>query len=148
MPSNVEIVRAMSEPMNGLDLVAVDWRSDAIRELFDAFYAPDFQLTTLESGLASGLEGGYSGMEGFAEYLEDWLEPFSEYHAELLEYIDAGDFVMVRTSQWGIGRSSGAKAELELTWLYELRNGRITRAFQYDTLEQAREAVAQLAAKP
>jgi hypothetical protein len=106
---NAAIVRSMLEPMNGLDMVAVDWRSDEIRELFDTVYLPDFQLTTLESGLASGVDGSYHGIEGFAQYLEDWLEPFSEYHVEWLQYLEAGDFVLVPTHQWGMAARVGPR---------------------------------------
>ena len=75
-------------------------------------------------------------------YLGEWLEPFSEYHVEILDYIDAGDCVLVPSRQRGIGAGSGARVEIELTTLYEVRDGRIARIHQYDTLEEAREAAA------
>lgn len=131
--------------MRGVDLVRIDWRADAVREAIADRYTEDVELHTLESGLGSGLEGGYRGLEGFIDYLEDWLEPFREYHVEWLDYIEIGDFVLVPTHQWGIGTTSGARAELDLVWVYELRDGKIARAFQYDSMAQAREAVAQRA---
>ena len=42
----------------------------------------------------------YRGIDGLAEYLGKWLEPFSEYQVENLEYIDAGDCVLVPSRQW------------------------------------------------
>ncbi len=63
----------------------------------------------------------------------------------MLEFIEAGEFVLVPSRQWGIGGVSGAKTEIELTYLYEVRDGLVARAYQYDTLGQAHEAAAQLA---
>jgi ketosteroid isomerase-like protein len=141
---NAEIIRAITEPFEGMDLATIDWRSAALRDVLGDRYTADVELRTLESGLGSGVDGAYRGLDGFIDYLEDWLGPFSEYHVEWLDYIEAGDFVLVPTHQSGIGSTSGVRAELDLVWVYELRDGKITRAFQYDTLEQAREAVAQL----
>jgi len=69
-----------------------------------------------------------------------WLEPFSEYQIEPLDYVEDGDCVLVPTRQWGTGSASGARVELQITFLYELRDGQITRMVQYNTLEEAREA--------
>jgi ketosteroid isomerase-like protein len=68
------------------------------------------------------------------------LDPFSEYHVENLDYIEAGNCVLVPSRQWGVGRGSGAPVEIELTALFELRDGQIARIHQYDTLEEALEA--------
>ncbi len=144
MPENVEIVRSVSQAFEGIDIAAIAWRSEPVNEIVKGVYTPDVELKTLESGLGSGVDGSYRGWDGVVEYLEDWLEPFREYHVEWLEYIDAGDFVLVPSRQWGIGRTSGARAELELTWVYELCDGLIARAWQYDTLDEAREAVEKL----
>ena len=144
MEENAEIIRSVTEPFEGVDLATIDWQSDVLREALADRYTADVELRTLESGLGSGVDGAYRGLDGFVDYLEDWLGPFSEYHVEWLDYIEVGDFVLVPTRQWGIGRTSGARAELDLVWVYELRDGKIARAFQYDTLEQAREAIAQL----
>jgi hypothetical protein len=141
---NAEIIRSVTEPFEGVDLATIDWQSDVLRQALADRYTADVELRTLESGLGSGVDGAYRGLDGFVDYLEDWLGPFSEYHVEWLDYIEVGDFVLVPTHQWGIGRTSGARAELDLVWVYELRDGKIARAFQYDTLEQAREAIAQL----
>jgi hypothetical protein len=144
VPGNAEIVRALTEPFGGVDVAAVDWRSDLVRDALGDSYTPDVELRTLESGLGSGVDGAYRGLDGFIDYLEDWLGPFSEYHVEWLDFIEVGEFVLVPTHQWGIGSTSGARAELDLVWVYELHDGKVARAFQYDTLEDAREAVTQL----
>jgi ketosteroid isomerase-like protein len=137
---NVEIVRSVFEPLDGVNLAAVDWGAGAIREALGRAYSPDVELTTLASGLGSGVDTLYRGPDGLARYLQEWLEPFSDYRIQSLDYIDAGDCVLVPSHQSGIGDGSGARVELELTTLYEVRHGKITRAHQYDTLAEAREA--------
>jgi ketosteroid isomerase-like protein len=140
---NLEIVRSLSESFAGIDVADIDWGSDAVRGAVEHLYSDDVELRTLESGLGTGVDGFYKGLDGAIEYLQDWLEPFREYHVEWLDYIEAGDCVLVPSRQWGVGSASGARAELELTYLYELQDGKITRINQYDTLDQAREAAAQ-----
>ena len=140
---NVEIVRSILEPFDGIDLTAIDLGAEAIRDALGRAYSPDFELTTLASGLGSGVGEFYRGLDGLARYLREWLEPFSEYHLKTLDYIEAGDCVLVPSRQWGVGSGSGARVELELTTLYELRDGKIVRGEQYDSLEEAREAAGQ-----
>jgi ketosteroid isomerase-like protein len=138
---NVEIIRSVFEPLRGVNVAAIDWELDAVREAAGQAYSPDVELTTLASGAGSGVDEFYSGADGVVSYLREWLEPFSEYYIESLDYIDAGDCVLVPSRQWGVGEGSGARVELELTTLYELRDGKIVRMHQYDTLDEARQAV-------
>jgi ketosteroid isomerase-like protein len=148
MPSNVEIARALSEPFAEVNVAALDWRADAIREALASTYTEDTELHTLESGGGLGIKTFYSGLDGMVDYLSTWLEPFDQYQIEWLDFLEAGDFVLVPSSQWGIGKTSGARVELDLTYLLQMRDRKIARTFQYDTLEQARAAAAELAAKP
>jgi len=137
---NVDAIRSVFEPLGRVNVAAIDWEVEAIREAAGRAYSPDVELTTLASGLGSGVDQFYRGADGLARYLREWLEPFSEYYLESLDYVDAGDCVLVPSRQWGVGEGSGAKVELELTTLYELQGGKIVRMHQYDTLEEAREA--------
>jgi len=115
---------------------------EEVREVLGNAYSPDLELRTLESGAGTGLDAVYRGLEGLAEYLRGWLEPFSEYHMEFLDYVEDGDRVLVPIRAWGVGKGSGARAEIELTMAYEVQDGKIARIVQYDTIQQAREAAA------
>jgi ketosteroid isomerase-like protein len=137
---NVEIIRSLSEPLDGLNVAAIDWTSETVRGVIGRAYSPDIELTTLASGLGSGVGEFYRGLDGLSRYLREWLEPFSEYHVDNLDYIEAGDCVLVPSRQWGVGAGSGARVELELITLYELRDGRIARVHQYDTMDEALKA--------
>ena len=137
---NVEIVRSFLEPFAATNVAEVDWEAEAIREMLRRAYSPDVELRTLASGIGTGVSESYQGYEGLVRYLREWLEPFGEYHVEWLDYIEAGDWVVVPTRQWGIGSASGARAELELVHAYRLRNGQIVRLDQYDTVKEALQA--------
>jgi ketosteroid isomerase-like protein len=122
------------------NLAAVDWGAEAVRAILGDAYSRDIELRTLPSGLGTGLNTVYRGLDGLVEYLRGWLEPFSEYQVENLDYIEAGDCVLAPSRQWGVGGGSGARVEIGLTTLFELSDGRIVRGEQYDTLEDALQA--------
>ncbi len=86
---NVEIVRSFVEPFDRINVAAIDWSADGIREALGRAYSPEIELRTLASGLGSGVGEFYKGLDGLARYLREWLEPFSEYHVENLDYIEA-----------------------------------------------------------
>jgi len=138
--ANVEIVRSVLEPLAGINSAEVDWDSEALGEMLGRAYSPDIELRTLDIPLGLDISDSYHGLDGLVEYLRAWLEPFSEYHVENLDYIEAGDCVLVPSRQRGVGSESGTRTEIELTTLFELRDGRITRIRQFDTLDDAHEA--------
>jgi ketosteroid isomerase-like protein len=137
---NVEMVRGLWEPFEGVNIAAIDWSAEVIRQALGRAYSPDIELTTLAIPLGLDVSDSYRGLDGVVEYLRTWLDPFSEYHVENLDYVDAGECVLVPSRQWGVGSGSGARVELELTTLHEVRDGRITRVHQYDTMDEALEA--------
>ncbi len=137
---NVDLVRSMFGPFQGVNLAAIDWGAESIREALVAHIAPDVELRTLASGLGTGVGQSYRGWDGLVRYLGEWLEPFSEYEVDNLDYIAVGDCVLVPSRQWGVGDGSGVRVELELTTLYRLRDGQIVRVEQFDTLDQARDS--------
>jgi ketosteroid isomerase-like protein len=137
---NVGLVRLVLEPLSGINVAELDWGTEAIGEMLGRAYSPDIELRTLDIPLGLDIRDSYHGLDGLVAYLRAWLEPFSEYHVENLDYIEAGDCVLVPSRQWGVGRGSGTRTEIELTTLFELRDGKITRIHQFDTLDEALEA--------
>jgi ketosteroid isomerase-like protein len=142
MPENSEIVRSLWEPFGGVNVAEVAWDADVVRQVLTTYYSPDCELTPLESGIGSGISTHFSGWEGLQTYLQEWMEPFSEYYVENLDYVAVGDCVLVPSRQRAVGAGSGAETEITLTTLFELREGKIVRMQQYDTLAEAREAAA------
>ena len=137
---NVQLVRALWGPFEGINVAQLDFGADGLREVFEPRFAPDVELRTLASGFGSGVGEHYRGWEGLVSYLSEWMEPFSEYQVENLDYIAVGDFVLVPSRQSGVGSGSGARVEIELTTLHEVRDARIAFMQQFDTLEEARAA--------
>ena len=90
-------------PFNGFNLAAIDWDVEAIREMLGRAYSPDIELTTLASGLGSGVNEFYRGLDGLVRYLREWLEPFSEYHVENLDYVEAGECVLIPVDSGALG---------------------------------------------
>ena len=135
---NVEIIRAIWEPFKGVDATEIDWEAEAIREMLVAQYSPEVELRWAATGPESRV---YQGRDGLIQAFREWVEPFSEYRAEPLDYIDAGDCVVVPMRQWGIGATSGVPVEIEVTHVYEFQGHQITRLDEYDTLKEALGAV-------
>jgi ketosteroid isomerase-like protein len=137
---NVEIVRAIFEPFNGVDIAGIDWGGEAMREIIEDRYSPDVELTTMESAIGIGPSRSYSGWDGLVRYLKEWFEPFSEYHLDSLDFLDVGDRVIVPSRARGVGTGSGIRVDMELVISYQFRDGLITRVDEYDTVEDALEA--------
>jgi ketosteroid isomerase-like protein len=135
---NVEIVRAMWEPFKGLDCTTIDWDDEAIREITERFWSPEVELKWTSRGPEARV---YRGRDGVIQAFREWSEAFSEYYAEPLDFIAVGDRVVVPNRQWGIGGASGIAVEDEVTWVYEIRDNQMARLDEYDTLDEALEAV-------
>jgi ketosteroid isomerase-like protein len=50
--------------------------------------------------------GPFRGREGTRRFWEMWADAFDEFHAELEEYVDAGETVIVITRMVGRGKDS------------------------------------------
>ena len=121
---NVEKLRARFEPSKGVNGAALDWDSDAVQEMFGGDFSPDVELEHFATGLDTRT---YRGRDGVFRWLKEWFEPFEEYSTEALDYIAVGDSVVIPTRQRGIGKTSGARVELEVTWVYDFSDGKIVR---------------------
>ena len=134
---NVEMVRGLWEPFKGADLTAVDWDDEAIREMTERFWSPEVELRWSRSAPEARV---YRGRDGVIQAFREWYEAFSEYYIEPLDFIEQEDCVIIPQRHWGIGSASGISVEIEVTHVYEVRDGQIARVDEYDTLEEALEA--------
>ena len=131
------MVRGLWEPFKGVDLAAVDWDNEAIRETTERFFSPEVELRWSRSGPDVRV---YRGRDGVAQSFREWYESFREYYIEPLDFIEQDDRVIIPQRHWGIGSTSGIPVEIEVTHIYEVRDGQIARVDEYDTLEAALEA--------
>ena len=131
------MVRGLWEPFKGVDYTAIDWDDEAIREMSERFWSPEVELRWSRSGPEARV---YQGRDGVIQAFREWLESFSEYYIEPLDFIEQEDRVIIPQRHWGIGRTSGVSVEIEVTHVYEVRDHMITRVDEYDTLKEALEA--------
>jgi ketosteroid isomerase-like protein len=126
----------MWAPFEGLDVATIDWDLEAVKEMVGRPYSSDVELRWSTTGTDKTV---HRGRDGVVTAPKGWVEPFSEYHAEPLDFIELEDCVLVSNRQWGVGGASGVPVEIEVTHVYECRGGQIVRVDEYDTLEEALE---------
>jgi ketosteroid isomerase-like protein len=131
---NVEMVRGLWEPFTRVDCTAIDWHDEAIRAMAERFWSPEIELQWSRTGPETR---AYRGRDGVIEAFREWVAPFSEYYVEPLDFIEQEGRVIVPMRQWGIGTTSGVPVEIEVTWVYEVRDNQVSRVDEYDTLEEA-----------
>jgi ketosteroid isomerase-like protein len=130
--------------------VVRDWVSTwAGEELVAASAEPGWMDSILE-GLHPELEARfadelpdvetYRGIDGARLMFTEWLEPWDEYRQEPVEFIDAGDAVIVTYRCRGSGKGSGAEVDMEVTHVLTVRDGKVATMREYMTRKEALEA--------
>lgn len=113
---HVEIVRAVFEGMDA----ARDGRDPGAA--FEPL-AEDFE--TIPAAEVLGVRT-YRGLDGYAEFLRTWTEPFESWTLRLERAIAAGDDrVVARGHQSGVGKGSGVPVELTFGMVYGFRDDRL-----------------------
>jgi ketosteroid isomerase-like protein len=136
--SKVEVVRGMWEPFTGLDVATIDWDAPVVRDALAPHFSPEVELSWSATWLG---QRHYKGVDGVIQAFREWVEPFSEYHVEALDFIELDDHVVVPNRQWGTGRESGVPVDIEVTHLSEFVDGLIVRLDEFDTKQEALEAI-------
>jgi len=104
-------------------------------EAFAAYWADDIEW--------HAIGGRWRGIDAGRAYLDAWLDLFDPFTTEPLEVIDTGDDRVVVYLRYS-GRAKGSGLEVPPEYfaiVTELRDGRMVRAREYETREQALEAV-------
>jgi uncharacterized protein len=124
---------------------------EIVRNGFGAFNRGDlnawFELMTddVDYRAAEGAlddHGPIKGKDAMRAFVQDWLEMFDDFRAELVELIEAGEdkvIVVVRIS--GRAKLSGVETDLTYAELWRLRDGKVAWGRQYWTRDEALEAV-------
>ena len=120
---------------------------EVVRRLFTAFSYGDVtaMLQDLDPDVVLQVEqagqGVYRGHEGVIESFVDWTEDFDDFKVVAEEFLDKGDYVVVRTRQTGSGKSSGAPMEGVFWFVCQVREGKVVRIHVLPTEQEALEAV-------
>ena len=83
---------------------------------------PDVVLHVEQAG-----QGVYRGHEGAIKSFVDWTEDIDDFKVVAEEFLDNGDYVVVRTRQTGSGKSSGAPMEGLFWFVCQMREGKTVR---------------------
>ena len=125
---NLEIVRRLSTAFSG--------GGDATAWLQDL--DPDVVLHVEQAG-----QGVYRGHEGVIKSLVDWTEDFDGFKSVPEEFLEHGDYVVVRTRQTGSGKASGVPMEGLFWFVFQVRGGKVVRIHVLASEQEALE-VAEL----
>ncbi len=82
--------------------------------------------------------GEFSGHEGFMTWSNQWFDAWSEISFVPHEAIEVTDCLIVAPmTQKATGAGSGIEVEMEIAWMFEIVDGRLTRMHLYRTTERA-----------
>jgi ketosteroid isomerase-like protein len=102
-------------------------------------YAEDVSLFVDEEGPEPGT---YEGKEAVGRWFGEWFRSFArDYRFEVDEAREVGDVIFLHARHGGRGRASGVEVRGELSYLYAVRDGKVSRVEIYATRERALEAV-------
>ena len=89
--------------------------------------------------------GEFSGHEGFTTWSNQWFDAWSEISFVPHEPIEVtGTLVVAPMTQKATGAGSGIEVEMEIAWMFEITEGRLTRMHLYRTTERAVSAAERL----
>jgi ketosteroid isomerase-like protein len=109
-------------------------------EVAATFWHPDIEWRAVE-GAADDV-GVMRGRDALRRYYEDWTETLDQLHADVEEVIlEVDDVVAVTVHNSGRGRASGVVTEGRYYVACRVRDGKIMSGREYETREQALDAV-------
>jgi uncharacterized protein len=82
----------------------------------------------------------YHGRDGVREFLASLSEVWSEQRFEPVEYLDAGDSVVVTMRFVSTSRATGLKVSATAIYVWELRDGQAVRATMFQREDEALRA--------
>jgi len=123
---NVELTHRATDALNRRDL--------------DAYLALMDEDVEVISRLAPMGEGRYRGHDGFLRWQQNLRDVFPDWHAELVEARDVGDFTMGLVRIRGHGDESGAPVDQVIWQVGEWRDGKLVRLSSHDSEAEALEA--------
>ena len=105
---------------------------DLARRGFAALNSGDFEglMELVADDIVAEVPTGFAnastsrGRDGFRRMMIEWLDPWSSFRAEPLDYLEPGpDAVVVTVQQRGTGRESGVEVEMTAAYLIRVRDG-------------------------
>ncbi len=116
------------------------------RRTFTAFAAGDIAAVLQEMDpdvvfhVEQAGQGVYRGHEGVIKSFLDWTEDIDDFKVIPEQFLANGDYVVVRTRQTGIGKTSGVPMEGLFWFVCQVREGKAVRVHVLTTEREALEA--------
>ena len=125
---NVEAVRQGFEAASSGDLGA--W-----------FQAADPDIRVYPRSEEPDAADEYRGLDGLMDYLVNWFSQWDEYDFEAIEFVDAGEQVLVVSREHGRVERTGVELEENFTHSFVVRGGKLVEWHMYDSHADALKAV-------
>jgi ketosteroid isomerase-like protein len=123
---NVELTRRAFQAFNRRDLDAVLASLHAEVEAFPRLAA---------------VEGGYRGHDGVRRWWAELLRAFPDFHVQILEMRDLGDFMILALRLRGHGAGSDTPVDTVVWHVNQFRDGKVIRWRVYTGESEAVQAV-------
>ena len=82
----------------------------------------------------------YSGVEGAMQFNAEWADAWDDWEFEVLDYLDAGERVVVIVNQRGRAKATGIPVDMRFAQVWSFRDGRAIRMQMYASVDEALEA--------
>jgi uncharacterized protein len=123
---NLEIMRAVYEAANRRDL-----------ETASSYLHPEIEFHAYEQAPEAGV---YRGKDAVREYNEGLFEQFERIRFEIEELVDAGDRVVVVTTQHAMPKGGRHEIDVHFAEVWRIRDGLLVERHSYSARAQALEA--------
>lgn len=123
---NLEIVRRTYEAANRGDFDSAD-----------AYIHPEIEFHTYGQSPEAGV---YRGKDAVRRYNEDLFGQFESIRFELEELVDAGDRVVVETTQYAVPKGGEQEMNVRVVEVWAIRDGLLAERRSYSTRAEALEA--------
>ena len=129
-----------------VDLVQAAWETFLTRDPAGLDYlAEDIVYEVCGQSVVAGT---YKGREGYLRLLRSWTEVWTEFRYELSEFIDGGeDKVIAVARRSGRSRMTGLQFDDDVFFVYDVRDGKITRIREVEDRPTAFRVVAEETAR-
>jgi ketosteroid isomerase-like protein len=117
-----------------------------VRDGFEAFRRGDFEavMTILDEDVEVFMppdlpnSGTYRGHDGYRKWVAEWLDAWDAFTPTITSVEPVGSrHLLARVHQTARGKGSGIEVEMDVAYLFEVRDGRAAAMHLYLTPEQA-----------
>jgi ketosteroid isomerase-like protein len=124
---NVEIVRRVYDAVRTGDL-----------DTANSYIHPEIEFHTYAYSPEAGV---YRGKRAVRQYNESLWEQFERLEIDVEDLVDAGDRVVVMSTQHAVSKRGGEEITVQITEVWRIRDGLLAERRSYSTKAEALEAV-------